>query len=1611
MSDSMEREKNERLRMLEEEEMKRVLTGIGIYEPGITYKQMKRLLEFVNESQDTSNIANNKNTQEGTQHSDNECLSDITTNVNVQQEVTLQESTEMPRPSYSYKTNCTSPTMHERKTAHYINNPESPSLVEARNSVYKPKTGSDSEELFDISNSTHSTNRFPSLRLSSRECQKAAEKRMSQDAQGEVVQKLEKWRLNPLDVCINDENDVPLRQPARPLARERMPFEHCKEVHVSDQCDQVIRSMSQHLKEMADLWYTWRPITNPIFQWGSPIQVGPANGSLDKKPLTESKTEQIETAECIYRDGYERASKRKANTIISSLNRESSTEDEAGDRYDFVRVKKKKAKFNKSNEESDTNRNAHINHKKATSNVIHFFSDDNSDTEINNENVKHLDSKIKSDEKDDKTSPELTAYPRRIIPPNPKARVGLNRQKRVNATSKTTSKTQRVNKNNAVEQIKNQTKDNTLTEEEIRQKLEDDLNDEEEEAAVENNVEIRSLPVSINVRSRLRQKQLSISKTKTAKKTMQGGAKKEEESDEENKKKKFKVSEQQKEELCEKVNKNGSWEHQLLSDEEDKSSEMTREFAQEFTQNGNQSNNVPISTNNVSCPICNKLFPHNEIENHAADCNQFETNNEEDDDNNKNQLECHICNKYKTSNGIKLEEHVNQCIKNRIDQKHSRGNCHITLQSTLSSEMKFFILALWISCLISVRCQVITLNGAWTGTINICDKKPFEKCDNDVNFSATVPGGIYTDLYKNNIIDDNLVGKNDVNNRWVGNQSVIYTKYFNVNDNFLKARKIILVFHGVDTFANISLNNHAIGKTSNMFLRYSFDVTDFIKKGQNLLEITFRSAVKVAEDLYNEQKKNYIVPPVCVPTEYNGQCHVNHIRKMQASFSWDWGPAFPSIGIWKDVELIPVNDILINDITADIRKENNSWNVLVTIFLETAQSKDEKVTKVNCHVASILHISQSKLITNVSEVLLDTSGKYRNINISLIVPVNAVRVWWPNGYGKQYLYYLTTIVTTADSVLYKRIRIGFRTVELVEEPLEKGLSFYFRINGIPIFAKGSNFIPASVFPELGAKEDTIRHLLLSAKQTHMNMLRVWGGGVYESKLFYDLADEYGIMIWQDFMFACAMYPTSDIFLQNVREEVLQNVIRLKNHPSIVLWAGNNENEAALYGNWYGTGTAQVYKEDYVKLYVNLLKTEVEKLDPIRPFVVSSPGNGAYAKTYNYTGVNPYSNLYGDVHYYNYLKNGWDINQYPRTRFCSEYGFQSWPSINTIATAIENVNDLHVDSDFVKHRQHLPLGNVFMRMLISHNFAIPQSNNSIRDFRNYVYLSQINQAVSIKIETEAYRQAKSEVNSVGEGMTMGALYWQLNDVWQAPSWSSIDVKGRWKMLHYYAKDFFAPVIITSHLSISNNLSIYIVSDRIYTFKNCTVKIDVYKWESMKPIFTLFFNNTIIESNKSVKITSFWLDKFLSEVGCGSLKSAKKSCIATLSLTNKYGFLIAPINYVYPDALKNADVSVANVTMRIEKNHLPGKLSNYPDFKIILSTDNIALFVWLEVGNIRGRFSENGFHIFVKEKIIIFHAHEATSIELLQDNIKLTHLSDIYSAHGNFDGDFVERAHLD
>ena len=335
-----------------------------------------------------------------------------------------------------------------------------------------------------------------------------------------------------------------------------------------------------------------------------------------------------------------------------------------------------------------------------------------------------------------------------------------------------------------------------------------------------------------------------------------------------------------------------------------------------------------------------------------------------------------------------------------------------------------------------------------------------------------------------------------------------------------------------------------------------------------------------------------------------------------------------------------------------------------------------------------------------------------------------VELWWPNGHGEQPLYDLYVILSIVDDdgalleAKTEHRRVGFRTVQLVQEPLSQGLSFYFKVNGEPIFMKGSNWIPANVIPKYD--DYYYRDLLYSAKEAHMNMLRVWGGGIYEFNEFYDIADELGILIWQDFMFACSMYPADEVSLASVRSEVRHQVQRLEHHPSIVLWAGNNENEAALLGNWYGTDqNFDKYKQDYIKLYVDNIREVVREEDPSRDFMVSSPSNGVASEDEGYIASNPYSSLYGDTHFYNYRDNNWDWRIYPQTRFASEYGFQSFPAFD-ILEPVSEVWDWSLSSAWMKHRQHHPNGNMELLWQIGLNMDIDQVhfiNKTVQNTKN------------------------------------------------------------------------------------------------------------------------------------------------------------------------------------------------------------------------------------------------------------------------------------------------------
>ncbi|XP_026807411.1 beta-mannosidase isoform X2 [Rhopalosiphum maidis] len=827
-----------------------------------------------------------------------------------------------------------------------------------------------------------------------------------------------------------------------------------------------------------------------------------------------------------------------------------------------------------------------------------------------------------------------------------------------------------------------------------------------------------------------------------------------------------------------------------------------------------------------------------------------------------------------------------------------------------------------------------------------------------VSGTGHVPGGVFADLRSNGVLDEDPLRRyNDVAYRWVSEDDWIYTTTFKVNSSSKSFNKKYIIFDGIDTFSDIYLNKKLIGSTNNMFVRYTFSIEEFLKyqEEENVLEVIMKSPIRMANYFFNDYSDK--IPPFCVPKEYNGECHVNYLRKMQSSFGWDWGPAFPSIGIWKSVRIVMFQDNLLEDIkTQTIAANTSHWLLKTDIYIKCFESILNAKFKLALNTdKNIISIEQNCCNDICVENEMHTA-------IELYVPMTDIDTWWPNGYGEQPLYNLSIEFVTKNDVQSKTISMGFRTAELIQEPIDKNDPKLENMND----------------------ENVINNLLTAAKQVNMNTIRVWGGGVYESDVFYKTCDKLGIMVWQDMMFACNMYPANQQFLETVEVEIKQQIRRLQHHPSIILWAGNNENEAALRGNWYGTRkNYSMFASDYVELYVNTIKKTIMEEDKTRNFVVSSPTNGLKSEEENYIAENPYSALYGDVHYYNYEVNSWSSIFFPWTRFASEFGLQSLPAYQTLQKALD-INDLITfPSPALIHRQHLPLGYGFMLYQIETNLPVPPKPT----VSDYVYLSQIVQARAMRIQTEWYRKHRNTLLKDGRGLTMGALYWQLNDVWQAPTWSSIDYDQRWKMLHYSALDFFSPIIIVPELEISNNLTIYVVSDSLVDLE-VIFNIEIYSWKSNSPL-TTYISDTILLKNNSAQLILNenyinWLNAITQKCGQSKDQHIRSCFLHTKLYYNNINMTEAsPSNYLFPSTFnkiigyETPNISVSRVWQE-NKNQINVKLES----------TGIGLFVWLNVTQTDGNFNENGFIMLNKTKTVKYTSNK--DISLKQFNLEIEYL---------------------
>ena len=655
---------------------------------------------------------------------------------------------------------------------------------------------------------------------------------------------------------------------------------------------------------------------------------------------------------------------------------------------------------------------------------------------------------------------------------------------------------------------------------------------------------------------------------------------------------------------------------------------------------------------------------------------------------------------------------------------------------------------------------------------------------------AKVPGVVQTDLLRNKLIPDPFYRDNEKGLQWIGLEDWEYQTEFDVSAATLQREHVDLVFSGLDTYADVFLNDKQILTADNMFRRWRVEVKPLLRAGKNSLRVVFHSPV-------TSMIPKVRALPVRLPTvgqvqlvSEEGVATDPYTRKAPYNYGWDWGPRYVTEGIWQPVMLQAWDDSRIDDFHIAQPKVSKQEAQLAAEFDFISTKGGDAAIEVQYRGA------EGKATTAVKQNVQLSPGVN---HVVLPFKIANPNLWFPAGYGAQSLYTFTSTVSFGKAVEDRaERRTGLRSLELRRQVDQWGKSFTFVINGIPVFGKGANVIPFDSFPDRVPPE-IHRRILTAARDANMNMVRHWGGGYYESDDFYDICDELGIMVWQDFMFGGAMVPGDLAFQENVREEAKQQIKRLRDHPAMVLWSGNNEVEAG----WMFWGDRQAFKEtitppqrervwqDYLILFHDILKSVTTQYGNGIPYWPSSPSANLEDA--------PGGEKNGDMHYWAVWHAVEPIENYTHQfpRFMSEYGFQSFPEMKTIRQFAEP-KDLDILSPVMQNHQKNPGGNERIRVYMLREYKEP------KDFASFLYASQVLQAEAIKVGAEHLRRQRPR--------TMGSLYWQLNDCWPVASWASIDYYGRWKALQYYTRRFYNDLLV-SPFEEEGKLNAYVVSDKL------------------------------------------------------------------------------------------------------------------------------------------------------------------------------------------------------
>lgn len=798
--------------------------------------------------------------------------------------------------------------------------------------------------------------------------------------------------------------------------------------------------------------------------------------------------------------------------------------------------------------------------------------------------------------------------------------------------------------------------------------------------------------------------------------------------------------------------------------------------------------------------------------------------------------------------------------------------------------------------------QVCTLHSDWT----------FCQVGDTLWSDAKVPGTIHQDLLNHNRIPNPFYGMNEEAVQWVENEDWMYRTSFVVTEEQLNRDAAVLELDGLDTYADVFLNGALILRSDNMFVGHKVPVKSVLRKGENRLLIRFRSAVKEALPQWETNGFDYPAD-----NDHSSKRVSIYTRKAPYSYGWDWGIRLATCGIWRPVRLV----------FSDVARIEDYYVRQASVSASKADVDNRlEITNVTSQpVLALLKVAYHYSANDTKEVQKQIELRPGENTVSLPVMIDNPHLWMPNGWGEPSLYKFTASVSVDGvEVASQERQVGLRSIRVVMEDDEHGKSFYFEVNGYPMFAKGANFIPDdALLPNVTTER--YKRIFEDVKAANMNMLRVWGGGIYEDDKFYDEADRNGILIWQDFLFACTTYPHDPLFLKRVEAEAEYNIKRLRGHASLAMWCGNNEiYEGVRYWGWKNKYTAEAFAEmnrGYDVLFRQLLPDMVKRFDSDRFYMHGSPYEANWGR--------PESWKIADSHNWGtwYGRKPFESFDSEIPRFMSEYGFQAFPEMKTIRTFAEE-KDFELESPVMNAHQKATIGNALIKQTMSLYYKVPAK------FEDLVYVGLVLQGQGMRHGIEAHRRNRP--------YCMGSLFWQLNDSWPVVSWSSIDYYGNWKAMQYQSQRAFAPVLINA-IKEGDDLCVYLISDELQDRDDVRLTVELMDFDGKS--HGKWTHSGKLSANTSMLFLKKRVDEFLS-------KQDAATSFLRFTLKAKNGAALADevFYFAYP---KDQKLPEARIETSVKRR---GEA-----IEMTLKADKLARDIFIEVPVQGVRFSDNFFDL--------------------------------------------------